>query len=211
MFAQSYPKVRMKKDSIVCLSAESDGIITAGGGASWQDLALYLTARFRGQRPAIETARIHLLIGRASGQLPFAALNRRINTSGEVIGQCQEWAAGNFRHDNPVNAMAERAKMNVRTLSRRFRAATGQSPIGFVQILRVEEAKVMLETEHLPVDAIGFSVGHNDPSSFRRVFQPEVEVSPTVASNSRQSGRLVICNAPTLRVCLTKTDSPDRL
>ena len=117
-------------------------------------------------------------------------MNRRINTSGEVIGQCQEWAKGNFRHDNPVNAMAERAKMNVRNLSRRFRDASGRSPIGFVQILRVEEAKVMLETEHLPVDDIGFSVGYDDPSSVRRVFKPGVGVSPAAYRKKFASIRL---------------------
>ena len=87
MFAQSYLKMRVKTDSTVGLSSEGGGIITAGGGTSWQDLALHLIAQFCAQRPAIETARIRLLIGRACGRLPFASLIRHINTSDEVIRQ----------------------------------------------------------------------------------------------------------------------------
>lgn len=178
LFAQCYPKVKMKKDSVLCLSAAADGIVTAGGVTSWQDLALYLIARFCGQSQACETAKIHLLAGREDGQLPFAAMNRRLNTSDLAIAECQQWIARNFTLPNPVQTMAERAGLNIRTFSRRFRAATERSPIEYVQALRVEEAKRILETEHDPVDDISVTVGYDDPSSFRRIFWREVGVTP---------------------------------
>ena len=178
LFAQSYPNVRMKKDSVLCLSAEAERIVTAGGVTSWQDLSLYLIARFCGQRQACETAKIHLLSGHEDGQLPFAAMNRRINTSDLVISGCQQWIADNYHLPNPVQNLAERAGLNIRTLSRRFRAATGHSPIAYVQALRVEEAKSLLETDQGSVEDIGVAVGYDDPASFRRIFRRQVGTSP---------------------------------
>ena len=105
-------------------------------------------------------------------------MNRQINTSDLAISECQQWIADNFAAPNPVQTMAERAGLNIRTFSRRFRAATERSPIEYVQALRVEEAKRILETEHDPVDDISVAVGYDDPSSFRRIFWREVGVTP---------------------------------
>lgn len=178
LFAQHYPRVRVQKTCILCLSAEADGIITAGGVTSWQELALYLTATFCGHRQACETAKIHLLAGHEDGQLPFAAMNRRINTSDLVISDCQRWIAENFTLPNPVQAMVDRTGMNSRTLSRRFGAATGRSPIEYVQALRIEEAKRILEDDKVRAEDVGDLVGYVDPASFRRIFKREVGVSP---------------------------------
>ncbi|WP_168708449.1 helix-turn-helix domain-containing protein [Hydrogenophaga sp. PAMC20947] len=178
LFAQHYPDIQLRKDSVLCLSAAKDRIVTAGGGTAWQDLALYLIARFCGHRQACETAKVHLLSGHEDGQLPFAAMNDQINDSDKVISQCQAWVAENFAQPNPVRLMAERAGLNIRTLSRRFRSATGQSPIGYVQCLRVEEAKRMLEDDKESIDGIGAAVGYDDSASFRRLFRRQVGLPP---------------------------------
>jgi transcriptional regulator GlxA family with amidase domain len=138
LFEQHYPDIRLRKDSVLCLSSADDRVVTAGGVTSWQDLALFLIARFCGYQQACETAKVHLLSGHEDGQLPFAAMNRQINDSDKAISQCQTWIAENYALPNPVGIMAERAGLNIRTMSRRFRSATGHSPIGYVQCLRVE-------------------------------------------------------------------------
>jgi transcriptional regulator GlxA family with amidase domain len=178
LFAQHYPDVRMRKDSVLCLSAADDRVVTAGGVTSWQDLALYLIARFCGHRQACETAKIHLLSGHEDGQLPFAAMNRKIGAADKVIAQCQAWMEDNYALPSPVRVMAERAGLNIRTLSRRFQSATGHSPIGYVQALRVDEAKRMLEDDKESIDGIGVAVGYDDPASFRRIFRRQAGLSP---------------------------------
>ena len=70
------------------------------------------------------------------------------------------------------------AALNPRTFARRFRAATGYQPIEYVQALRVEEAKQMLETEELTVDEVAEAVGYDDPASFRRLFKRCAGLSP---------------------------------
>ena len=74
--------------------------------------------------------------------------------------------------------MIDRSGLNARTFSRRFRAATGFAPIEYVQALRIEGAKQMLEVDSNSVDDVGVSIGYEDPASFRRVFKRGAGLSP---------------------------------
>src|SRR3546814_6389628 len=75
--------------------------------------------------------------------------------------------------------MVERSGLNARTFSRRFKAATGFAPLEYVQALRIEEAKQMLETDTLSANEVGASVGYDDSASFRRIFKRGVGLSPS--------------------------------
>ena len=77
-----------------------------------------------------------------------------------------------------MQRMAEIAGLNPRTLSRRFRAATGSSPIDYVQHVRVEEAKQMLEMTVDPIDDLAAEVGYSDPAAFRRTFRKLAGTTP---------------------------------
>lgn len=178
LFAADYPKVRLRRERTLCLSSEADRIVTAGGALSWQDLALYLVARFCGTRQALETAKIYLMAGHADGQLPFAVISRRVNASDEAIARSQEWIAFNYTGPNPVQRMAAHSGLNARTFARRFRAATGKNPLDYVHALRIEEAKQMLETDRAPVNEVSAAVGYEEPAAFRRLFGKLVGMTP---------------------------------
>lgn len=168
----------MRQDHVLCLREEHEGIVTAGGVTSWQDLALHLIVRFCGHRHACETAKVHLLSGHESGQLPFAAQVRRPLAADPAVALCQDWILKNYTAPNPVQCMAQHAGLNIRTLSRRFRSATGASPIDYVQSLRVEVARRLLEETVEPVDDVGVKVGYEDSASFRRMFIRKAGLSP---------------------------------
>jgi len=178
LFRRCYPAVTMRQGTVLCLASESSGIVTAGAVTAWQDLVLWLIARLCGQRQAIETAKVFLLAGHDEGQLPYAAMGNRAHSTDAVIGECQSWIAANYQTENPVQRMAERSGLNPRTFARRFRAATGYQPIDYVQALRVEEAKQMLETTGTGIDEIAAEVGYDDPTSFRRVFKKRAGLTP---------------------------------
>jgi len=178
LFRRCYPTVTMHKASVLCLNHEADGIVTAGAVTAWQDLAIYLIARFCGQRQALYTAKVFLLSTHEDGQLPFAAMSRRVDDNDRQIADCQSWIADNYATPNPVQRMIERSGLNPRTFARRFRAATGYQPIDYVQALRVEEAKQMLETEEFGIDEIAETVGYHDPASFRRTFKRRAGLTP---------------------------------
>jgi transcriptional regulator GlxA family with amidase domain len=178
MFQRHYPKVSFRSESVLCLAAEDDHIVTAGGVSAWHDLAVYLIARFCGYRHAIETAKVFLISGHSEGQSPYSVMTRPMESADGPISDCQAWIADNYATTKPVEQMVERSGLNTRTFSRRFRAATGLSPIEFVQAIRIEEAKQMLETDALSTEEVGASVGYEDPASFRRVFKRNVGQSP---------------------------------
>jgi transcriptional regulator GlxA family with amidase domain len=153
-------------------------IITSGGYASWSDLALHLVARFCGQAEAIRTARVFVLGDRGDGQLPFAAMVKPRTHNDAAVEQTQQWVAEHYAVANPVARMIEVSGLAPRTFKRRFAAATGYSPIAYVQALRIEEAKHLLETTAAPTDDVGREVGYADPASFRRIFRRSTGVTP---------------------------------
>ena len=179
MFQRHYPKITFRNESILCLEAEAHRIVTAGGVSAWHDLAVYLIAKFCGYQHAIETAKVYLISGHSEGQSPYSVMTRPMVSEDGPISACQAWIADNYAISNPVERLVARSGLTSRTFSRRFKAATGFAPIDYVQALRVEEAKQMLEMDALSVDEIGASVGYDDPASFRRVFKRGAGLSPS--------------------------------
>ena len=178
LMKRHYPAVELAPQRILTPSGEGGRIVTSGGASAWADLALHLVARFSSGTEAVRAAKIFLLGDHSEGQLPFAGARRPQRHDDAVIAEVQSWIADNYHTENPVAVMAHRSGLSPRTFARRFRAATGYAPIDYVQTLRIEEAKQLLETEKSAVDAIAFDVGYEDPNSFRRLFKRMVGVTP---------------------------------
>jgi len=174
----NYPGVKVRVDQSLVLSGVAQRIVMAGGGSSWQDLALYLIARFVGLKEAMEVARIWLLQWHDLGQQPFASLMRFRQSSDAVINKCQEWLAMNYRTQAAVAAMVAFSCLPERSFIRRFTKATGMSPLAYVHALRLEEAKQLLETTDLPIEAVANEVGYEDTSFFGRLFRRKAGISP---------------------------------
>jgi len=132
-----------------------------------------------GSEHAIRTAKVHLLTGHQDGQLPFAAMVRRTDPNDAVVVRSQAWLADNYATDHPVTAMVERSGLLPRTFGRRFRAATGRRPMEYVHEIRIDEARRILESSTIGVDEVGFSVGYEDPTFFRRLFKRTTGLTPT--------------------------------
>jgi transcriptional regulator GlxA family with amidase domain len=175
---RNYKGVRVSANKSLVLSGEAQRVLMAGGGSSWQDLALYLIARYVGMREAIEVARVYLLQWHDMGQQPFAQLMGLRKTDDAIINECQEWIAVNYRNASPIAALTEISGLPGRTFARRFKVATGLTPMDYVHGMRLEEAKQMLETTETPVEAIAVEVGYQDTSFFTRLFRRRVGLTP---------------------------------
>jgi transcriptional regulator GlxA family with amidase domain len=151
----------------------------AGGGTAWHDLALYLIGRFVGIQAAIQVARINLIDWHHVGQQPFARLARTRQVSDAIIARCQAWIAEHYQEPSPVSSMVRLSGLAERSFKRRFRAATGMSPIEYVHTLRLEAAKEQLEAGDRTAEAIAFEVGYEDTAFFRRLFRRHVRLTPT--------------------------------
>lgn len=179
VFAECYPQVKLRTERILSPTGPEHRIVTTGGSASWTDLTLYLIARFCGQDEARRIAKIFLFGDRSEGQLPFAAMARPKQHHDATVAECQTWIAEHYALPNPVHRMVEQSGLASRTFKRRFNNATGYAPLDYVQTLRVEEAKQMLEASSDPIDTIAISVGYDDPNSFRRLFKRTTGISPS--------------------------------
>ncbi|WP_106206193.1 GlxA family transcriptional regulator [Aliiruegeria haliotis] len=178
LFKTHFPEVDLKAERVLVPSGKEHDIVTAGGSASWTDLSLYLIARYCGEDEARRIAKIFLFGDRSQGQLPFAAMVRPRQHEDATIAVCQQWIAEHYETANPVAEMTARSGLTERTFKRRFRTATGYTPIDYVQSLRVEEAKHLLETTDTSVDDVSEQVGYEDSGSFRRLFKRQVGIPP---------------------------------
>ena len=174
----NYPGVRVRMDRSLVLSGEAQRIVMAGGGSSWQDLALYLIARFVGLKEAMEVAKVYMLQWHDLGQQPFASLMSFRQTTDAAINKCQEWLAMNYKIHSPVAAMATLSGLPERSFIRRFTKAAGMTPLSYVHALRLEEAKQMLETTDLSIEAIAAEAGYEDTSFFGRLFRRQTGLTP---------------------------------
>ncbi|MDX1401300.1 MAG: helix-turn-helix domain-containing protein, partial [Kiloniellales bacterium] len=179
IFREYYPNVALKSERVLVATGAEHRIVTSGGSAAWTDLALYLIARFCGDIEARRIAKIFLFGDRSDGQLPFAAMVRPKQHKDAVVAEIQVWIASHYAQPNPVAAMAKRSGLTERTFIRRFKAATGYAPLNYVQTMRIEESKQILETTDDPIDNIALAVGYDDPNSFRRLFKRTTGVSPS--------------------------------
>jgi transcriptional regulator GlxA family with amidase domain len=187
LFRDRYPNVKFRPERILCDSGSRGQLITTGGASSWQDLALYLIGRFCGAEEAARVARLFLLGDRGYGQLPFASMARPRQHTDAVISKIQAWLVDNYATANPVSVMVDRSRLSERSFKRRFSAATGYTPLEYVQALRIEQAKQMLESEDTSIEEVGAAIGYEDPTFFRRLFKRRAGVTP---AQYRQRNRM---------------------
>jgi transcriptional regulator GlxA family with amidase domain len=173
-----YPQVKVRAQRALVVSGEGHRLVMAGGGTSWLDLALYLIARFSNVDTAMQAARINLIDWHGIGQQPFARLARTRQAEDAVVGRCQVWLAEHYHEPSPVAAMVRLSGLAERSFKRRFRQATGMSPLEYVHTLRLEEARHLLETGAQPIEAIANEVGYEDAGFFSRLFRRSVTLTP---------------------------------
>jgi transcriptional regulator GlxA family with amidase domain len=91
----------------------------------------------------------------------------------------QEWIEKNFDENFNYDSLARKSGMSRRTMERRFKNATGETPLTYQQNIRVEVAKRLLENESRSFDEITYQVGYEDSSTFRKIFSKQTGLVPT--------------------------------
>ena len=179
LFRISYPKVKFEPEPNLCFADTSGRIVTAGGTSSWHDLAIHIISRHCSTGEALRIAKVYLLKWHSEGQLPFEALVRHVPHADAMVRKCENWLGEHFQEAEPVARVVDHAGAPERTLKRRFKAATGTTLMDYVQNLRIEEAKRLLETGTTPFDDIAAEVGYENPGFFRRLFKRRTGLTPS--------------------------------
>ena len=179
LFRKHYPEVRFRPEPNLAFADSAGQIVTAGGTTSWHDLAIHIISRHCSPGEALRIAKVYLLKWHGEGQLPYETLMRNNPHADSVVRMCEKWLRDHFREQGTIPRVVDLANIPERTLKRRFKIAMGSSLIDYLQNLRVEEAKRLLETTEMPVDEISFDVGYEDPSFFRRLFKRRTGLTPS--------------------------------
>lgn len=179
-FGELFPDVELRTEEVLVASGEHEEFVMSGASASWQDLVLYLMRRYAGPVATQAVARFLLLQSHPEGQAPYMVFRAPKDHGDAAILQVQEWLEGHYARSSPVEAMVERSGLATRTFKRRFKEATGHTPIAYVQHVRVQRAKHQLESTDRSIERIAWDVGYRDPSYFRRLFKRLAGTSPGV-------------------------------
>jgi transcriptional regulator GlxA family with amidase domain len=179
LFTKQYPKVHFQPEPNLVFADPAGRIVTAGGTTSWHDLAIHIIARHAGTGEALRIAKVYLLKWHGEGQLPYASLVRSAPHADSVVRACEQWLKDNYKASDALQQAVAHANIPERTLKRRFKAATGATLIEYLQNLRIEEAKRLLEAKQMPVDDISIEAGYEDPSFFRRLFKRLTGLTPS--------------------------------
>lgn len=176
LFRTRYPKIDFREGELVVRDAR---IVSSGAFTACLDLALQVIEHFGGAALALSCAKVMLIHAKQDSQFPYMTLQARIQHHDELVLKAQSHIRSNLRLELSVEGLSKALCVSPRTLNRRFHDALGCSPMQYIQEVRVEGAKRLLETTDLNFDEIVHRVGHDDPSSFRRVFERTTRVSPT--------------------------------
>ncbi|HMV41838.1 MAG TPA: helix-turn-helix domain-containing protein [Leptospiraceae bacterium] len=175
LFEEMYPQVKLCREELI---SEDTGVFTSGGANSGLDLTLYLIEKFSGHSQAMNVAKSFVLELGRHGQAPFSKFIGRRSHSDKEMLIAQEWIENNCNRLLSFNEISEKLVMSQRTLNRRFKEATGLSPVDYLQNVRIESAKIFLETGNDTVQEIAYLVGYEDISFFRKVFKKITGITP---------------------------------
>ncbi len=176
LFRATYPRVRLEIDQIV---VDEGNVITSGGATTALNLVHYLVARFGSADRARAATQMMLLDTGRDSQLPFAMIGVHRNHNDALIHNAQSAIQQGAIEPLSVAGVAAHIGVSTRTLHRRFQASVGISPRAYLNVVRVESAKRLLEQTSRSVDRIRAEVGFADPTSFRRVFRQLVGATPS--------------------------------
>ncbi len=176
LFIKMFPRIKLCKDRII---TDCDGIYTAGGGNTALNLMLYLVEKFNGRETALYCSKLlQIDIGRNS-QLPFILFEGQKDHNDEAIQKVQQFIEANIDERVTVEYLAGKFLMSKRSFIRRFKKATNNVPIEYIQKVKIEAAKRLLEQKVKNINEVMYSVGYTDVKTFRTIFKKITGISPS--------------------------------
>ena len=174
-FRRRFPRVDLQESHMV---VDEGDIVTCGGATTFLNLMIYLIEKYFNHDLAVHASKIFLIDMDRPSQLPFRIHSFSTAHGEHAIARIQAFLGEHFNDELGIGAVARQAGMSVRNFSRRFKHATGEAFSSYVQKLRIEKAKHLLETTNFSASEVMYKVGYHDDRSFRRLFKDHTGLAP---------------------------------
>lgn len=175
LFRRIFPHIRLDCDQLII---DNDDIICSGGSMSYIDLSLYIIDRLIGKDIASDCAKLLVFDPVRQKQSPYVSFKAQKKHEDKPILAAQDWLEQHYKGNVSMDALAEKVGLGTRTFKRRFKIATNETPINYLQRIRVEQVKAKLEKTTEAINHIIWSVGYEDISSFRQLFKRFTGLTP---------------------------------
>ncbi|MDX1451075.1 MAG: helix-turn-helix domain-containing protein [Oleiphilaceae bacterium] len=174
-FTDRYPLVDLKPEKLL---TRSGNILCSAGGHACFDMGLYLIERYHGREQAIQSSKSFVLDMGRQRQLTYSPLETAKHHRDDLVRNVQCLLEENYQERLSLSEVANTTGLSERTLLRRFKRATGDSPSAYLQLVRLEKARQLLELSDLSVAEIVLAVGYEDVSSFTKLFKRKTGLNP---------------------------------
>ncbi len=174
-FRAMFPEVELIDGRII---SEADGVYSSGGASSYWNLLLHLVEKYTNREIAIQAAKFFAIEIDRKSQSPFIMFNGQKKHEDEPIREAQEFIEKNVAEKISVEDLATKFAIGRRHFIRRFKTATNNTPLEYIQRVKMEAAKKMLENSTKNVTEVMYEVGYNDVKAFRMIFKKVAGMSP---------------------------------
>jgi transcriptional regulator GlxA family with amidase domain len=174
-FRKMFPDVNLLEDKII---TDENGIYSSGGAYSSLNLILYLVEKYAGRETAVFCSKAFQIDIQRDSQSPFTIFIGQKEHEDEPIKKAQEFIENNFQNKISVDQLATMFALSRRNLERRFKKATANTVIEYIQRVKIEAAKKNLESARKNINEIMYEVGYSDNKAFRTTFKKITGLSP---------------------------------
>lgn len=174
-FKRLFPNIELHIDKLI---AEEPGLYTNGGAFSFLHLVLFLVEKYFDRPTAIFCSKIFQIDIDRTSQSPFLIFQIQKNHGDDLINQAQTFIEENISEKISFEELASKLAISRRNFDRRFIKATGNTPVEYLQRVKVEAAKRALENGRKTIFEVMSDVGYADDKAFREVFKKITGLSP---------------------------------
>jgi len=174
-FRKMFPDVNLLEDKII---TDENGIYSSGGAYSSLNLILYLVEKYAGRETAVFCSKAFQIDIQRDSQSPFTIFIGQKEHEDESIKKAQEFIENNFQNKITVDQLATMFALSRRNLERRFKKATSNTVVEYIQRVKIEAAKKNLESAKKNINEVMYEVGYNDTKAFRTTFKRITGLSP---------------------------------
>jgi len=174
-FRRMFPEVNLVTEKVI---TDEQGLYSSGGAFSYMNLILYLIEKVAGRDIAILAAKVFAIEIEREDQLSFIIFQGQKDHDDEQIKKAQEFIENNFQEKITVDQLASMFAIGRRNLERRFKKATSNTVVEYIQRVKMEAAKMNLESSRENVNEVMYKVGYTDTKAFRNTFKRITGLSP---------------------------------